>query len=364
MKVSFLTENITNYLPLLGKVIPTNTQLPILSNILLAADKTGLSLRATSMESGVEIKIPAKTETDGTISVPGKEFIEVLNNLPKDKVSLTLKDGTLELSCRGSKVLLNTISAAEFPSLYKEKGVEVIKFDENEFRNVFSYLTFCVSHEETRPQLGGVYIDKKGDLLNFVATDGYRMSVVSVPALKNKIEEGLIVSSELINEALTIKSKNEIILYLNKDENQILFEIGEVLLVGRMIGGSFPDYERVIPKESATKVVFDREQMLQNVKLSSVFAKDISNIVKVEVKDGEVWLSTSTEGIGEGKAVMEGKQTGEDAVVSFNVKYLQDLVRTLSEDTIVMGLNSSNEPAVFEVEGKKFKHVIMPIQAD
>lgn len=364
MKVSLLTENITNVLPLLNKILPSHSQVPILSNIFLLANSTGFYVKATDLELGVEIKIPAKIEEIGMITVPGKEFVEALSNFPKDKMVLETQKEKLMLTCRGNAVSFNTISGKEFPSLYKERGTEVAIFKTDEFVDIFSYLTFAVSTEESRPQLTGVYIDKKEDVINFVSTDGYRMSVRTVKMEKSKIEESLIVSVRLISEVLALKKTDDVVLRINKKENQIIFEVGDIILVGRMIEGTFPDYEKVIPKESKTTVLLDREQFLQNIRLASVFAKDTSNIVSVEIKNDTISLLAKAQGVGEGESVMEVKQEGDDNKIAFNIRYLFDLVKTVTEPELILKLNSSNEPALFEIKEKAFKHVIMPIQAE
>lgn len=366
MKVTILTENIEPYLPLINKSLPTNSQVPILSNILLIAKKDGLLLKATDLELGVEILIPAKIESEGATTVPGKEFIEVLNSLPKDKIVLELVKDTLNLQCRGSRVSFNTITREEFPELYKNKGEIVAEFERKEFVDIFSYLVFAVSSEETRPQLTGVFINKTNDKVDFVATDGYRMSVKTIDGLgKKDISQGLIISVKLINEVMGLKSeKGSIALRVNQQENQVIFETGDVLFVGRMIEGGFPDYTRVIPKESKTVVTVDREEFLQNVKLASVFAKDQSNVVTVEVKDQSLHLTTRASGVGEGEAVVDCEKTGGDTRIAFNARFLQELLKSVDVKTITLKLNSGLESALFEIPESNFRHVIMPIQVD
>jgi DNA polymerase-3 subunit beta len=364
MKVTLLTENIINFLPLIGKVLPSHSQVPILSNVLLFADSNGFFIKATDLEIGVEIKIPAKIETEGAVTIPGKEFIEAINSLPKDKISIEQEKDIVVLRCRENTVSFNTIPKDEFPQLFKEKGKKAVSFTKAEFIDIFSYLTFAVSFEETRPQLTGVLIDTKKDGVNFVATDGYRMSVKKIKELPKEFSEPLIVSVKLINEVMAIKNKDEVSVFINKEENQVLFDLGDVLLVGRMIEGSFPDYESVIPTSSKTTVTFDREELLQNVRLISVFARDVSNIVSVEIMENAMKLSAKSQGVGEGESLVECQTKGEGNKISFNIKYLHDLLKTVTEKTIVLRVNSAMEAALFEVKEKDFSHVIMPIQAE
>jgi DNA polymerase-3 subunit beta len=364
MKVVVLPENILSFLPLINKVLPLHSQIPILSNVLLDANDSGFFIRSTDLEMGAEVKIPAKIEDMGAVTVPGREFVEAINSLPKDKATIMLEKDILTVSCRGNKVSFNTIPQDEFPKLFKEKGEEVARFTKKEFLDIFSRLIFSVSQEETRPQLAGIYIDSKDDKTNFVSTDGYRMSIRTLKTPQKKMKESLIVAVGLINEVISLKEEHEIILYVNKGENQVVFEVGDAIVVGRMIEEKFPDYEGVLPTQSKTVVLFDREELLQNVRLVAVFAKDNSNIASLEIQGNEIKLSTRTQGVGEGETTVECQKKGEDNKISFNIKYLLDVLKNVSDRELELHLNSSTEPAVFKTKEKDFLHVIMPIQVE
>ena len=364
MNVTILPENLIKYIPLINKVLPSHSQIPILSNVCLLATKDGFSIKATDLEIGTQIKIPAKVESEGAITIPGKEFLETINSFPKDKITIKVEKDTALLTCRDNKIVFSTISSDEFPQLFKEMGEEVIRFGRQEFLDIFSYLTFSVSQEETRPQLTGVYIDTKSDFVNFVSTDGYRMSVKKTKTNKKKLEEGLIVSVGIINEVMSLRDDDEVVMYLNKAESHVVFEVDGALIVGRMIEGKFPDYESVLPSQSKTTVIFNREELLQNVKLASVFARDNSNIANLQIEGNNIKLSTKAQGVGEGETVIECQKEGENNKIAFNIKYLLDLLKTLSEKEITLRLNSPSEPALFEVKEKDYVHVIMPIQVD
>lgn len=364
MKVTILPENITNYLPLINKVLPSHSQVPILANVLLEATKDGFVISATDLEMATQIKIPAKIEREGGVTIPGKEFLEAINTLPKDKITIEMDKDIVVVTCRDNRVVFNTIAKEEFPTLYKDKGELISTFERSEFVDIFSYLTFSVSQEESRPQLTGVLIDPQEAGVNFVSTDGYRMSVKKLLGQKTKNKEALIVSVKLINEVVSMKGISQINLYVNKAESQVILEVGDALVIGRMIEGNFPDYNRVIPKSSATSVVFDRESLLQTVRLVSVFAKESSNIATLNIIGNTIKLETKAQGVGEGEAIVECQKTGEDNKIAFNIRYLMDLLKTVSDKSIELKLNSPSEPALFEIKEKNFLHVIMPIQVD
>ncbi|RJQ24458.1 DNA polymerase III subunit beta [Candidatus Parcubacteria bacterium] len=367
MRVDFLTENINKSLPLIGKILPVHSQVPVLSNILLEANKTSLTLYATDLELGVKINIPAKIETEGTVTVPGKEFIDIINSLPKDRASLVEENGSLVLSLRDNRMVFQTISKDEFPNLFEKKGEKVHSFTQKEFREIFSKIVFSVSLDETKPVLSGVLVYQKEDGVDFVATDGYRMSRVKIKAQKI-LETGssFIISGRLVNEALSLKEEDKektLDLYIYKEGNQALFETQNIVLVGRLIEGDYPNYERVIPESNKTVVTLGKEDFLQAIKIASVFARESANIVKLKIEDGKLTIFSKSSGVGEGKASVDVKQDGEDNEISFNVKFLIDFLRNTEGKEVIMEVNSPTEPAIFRTpDQKEYIHVVMPVR--
>jgi DNA polymerase-3 subunit beta len=364
MRVEFLVENIESFLPALTKILPVHSQIPVLSNLLLEAESGGLFVSATNLEIGIRIKIPAKVDIKGATTIPGKQFIEVIGSLPKDKVFITLDKESLSVKCRDSKVVFQTISPEEFPSLFEQKGEKAYVFREKELRDVFSKLTFAVSIDESRPELTGILLSQTSEGIDLVATDGFRLSLKKIKG-KKLLEDGerLILPARLISEILSAKTQGDITMYVYKKANQVILEADDLVLVGRLISGEFPNYERVIPASSKTSMVLDVEDFLQKVKLSSVFARDTANIIKLKIEGGKARIAARSSGIGEGEADIEGKQEGQDNEIAFNIKFLSDILRNISGKTVTMELSSAIEPAVFKTEEDPgFTHIIMPVR--
>ncbi len=363
MKAEFLVENIEQYLSSLSKALPSHSPVPVLLNVLIEATEHGLFFSATDLELGIKIKVPAKIEAEGAITVPGKQFIEIISSLPKGKVDLSLEGESLTLSSTGGKMILQTIPKEEFPNLFEEKGEKVYTFDAAELKDIFSKLVFASSDDDSRAELTGIYIVQKEDHVDFVATDGYRLSMKRI-ANKEILEEdnGIIVSSKFIAEALTLTSE-KIDFYVYGPGNQVILETENIVIVGRLIQGNFPNYERVIPESGATKVVIDVEDLQKAIRLAQVFARNSANIVRVNVSDKVLKLFSRTSGVGEGDIHVEVAQEGEDNEVAFNIKFLNDLLRAAGEKSIVMEINGPLEAARFTLEkDKEFLHVIMPVR--
>ena len=364
MEVEILTENLEKYLPTLVRILPASSQVPILNNILLTADKKGFYIKATDLQLGIIIKIPAKINKEGSITVPGKQFIEAVSNLPKDKLLIREDKGKLHLNIRDSKLTFQTLSADEFPELLKSRGGKIISLKKAAFDKLFDHLSFSASTDDIRPHLTGIYIVKKEKVVEMVTTDGYRLTVKdSDSSIVTKIEEPIIVSIEVINEAMNARSE-EIDMYVNLGESQVVFESGDIVLVGRLIEGKFPPYEKVLPQSSITKATVDKDEFIQNIKLANVFVKDQSNIVNLSVGKDGLKLSSKTSGVGEGEFILDCEKDGEDNKIAFNLRYVLDALKNFEGDKITLEINGPLQPALLTDNKNSFKHVIMPVKTD
>lgn len=367
MRVNFLTENLIENISLLGKTLPSHSSIPVLSSILVEAVKDGLFFSATDLEFGVTLQVPAKIEEEGGVLIPGKQFIEVVNSLGKEKVTLKQEKDQIHLEAQSGVFKFQALPKDEFPKMFEEKGEEMQVFKKEEFFEIFSKLTLAVSTDAARPHLTGVFIVKKEEEIHYVATDGYRLSIVKKPIIQGQdtLEKGIIVSSQLINEALSLKSVQNISLFVYEKGNQVMLEADGVRLIGRLIEGVYPDYTKAIPGSVGTTLTVLVEEFLKTVRVVSVFARENANVVRVSISENTLALSVPSTSIGEAESKVEGNQEGPDGSISFNSKYLLDLLRIAEGKKIKIGINSSFDPSLFTIPGDvQFLHVIMPVRVE
>jgi DNA polymerase-3 subunit beta len=363
MKVQILVENIEPYLSSLAKSLPNHSPVPILMNILIEATQQGIYFSATDLEMGIKVKVSGKIDMEGAVTVPGKQLIEVLNSLPKGKVTLTYEKEALTIDSEGGVITLQTISKEEFPKLFEEKGDKIYSFTKAELKDIFSKILFSASVDDSRAELTGIYIVQKENEVDFVATDGYRLSLKKIPG-KKLLDEGvgMIISAKVIQEALSLNT-DTMDMYVYSEGNQVLFEANDLFLIGRLIQGNFPNYERVIPENGSTQAIIDVEEFGKAIKLSSVFARESANIVRVKIADKQLRLYSKSSGVGEGDVQVAVDQTGEENEIAFNVKYLGDLLRVVDEKYITLSINGPLAAALFTLEkDPNFLHVIMPVR--
>ena len=364
MQAEFLAENVIDYLSPLGKMVPMHSQIPILSSILLETDSSGLTLSATDLEFGIRINVLAKIEKEGGVLIPGKQFVELVSSLNKGKIKISQEKDQLILLTESGSFKFQVLPKDEFPKLFEEKGDRVGEFDSYTFADIFTKLVFAVSQDDSRPHLTGVYVVKKEDRIDYVATDGFRMSLKRVVGdTKLSITEGLILPQRLILEGLSLKTADKVELFVYGKGNQAIVNVGQAMLVGRLIEGNYPDYERVLPKDSKTSIVVDREELLQLLKTVSIFARESANVIGFEISKGALLLTVSSTSLGEAESKIEGKQEGEDNNISFNIRFVMDFLRNVQGKTVKISVNSPVEPALFTTDDDKgFMHVIMPVK--
>jgi DNA polymerase-3 subunit beta len=255
---------------------------------------------------------------------------------------------------------------SDFPRLYDERGELIAEMDEKDLRRDFSTVVFSASIDTTRPALSGVLVRREAEGFLLVATDGFRLSLqhYKLPNTKTDIQKSFIVPARVFRELLSIKEeKKKVEMYITETGNQILFQQGETVLIGRLIEAEFPNFEKIIPTDFSLSIVFDREEMQKAVKICSIFARDSANIVKLNLRKDHITVSSSAPSVGENTVDVDAVLTGEENEIAFNAKYLLDLFSNLSENELVFEMIGPLNPGVFKIKGDaSFLHLIMPIR--
>ncbi len=365
MKVTFLSDNLQNKISFLSHAVSVRGQLPILSNFLLEAKNGKLIISATDLEIGISSSVPANVEKEGRVTIPARNFSDLLANLGNQKISLELNEATLNLKSDKTKATFQTMPAEEFPKLYEEKGEELVNFKKKEIEEFMLRVVFAAAQDSSRPALSGILIDENKPGIILVATDGVRLSLQkNVFKTKEKFEEPILVPSRIIRELLSIKEEEDLIrVFVSKKNNQILFTQGETILVGRLIGAEYPDYQKIIPQKCDTKMDVDREELLNAIKICTVFARETANIIKFSITKDKIVVSANSPSVGEDNVEVEAKSTGEENEIAFNARYLLDVLSSISKDDVLFEMTGPLNPGVFKIKGDdSFLHLIMPIR--
>jgi DNA polymerase-3 subunit beta len=362
MKAQVSQEDLKKSVTTASRFSSSRPQIPVLSNILLSATGSNLHVIATNLEISIDFKIPAKVDEDGEITVPAKSLAEIISNLNSGLVSLKAEKEKLILESEGFSSNLLGINASEFPKIPKDLADDKISIPFQKINNSLSKVVFASSYDEARPILTGVLLSLENKQLSLVATDGYRLSLFNLGGEYKASFERLIVPRFIFNEIPRVES-DEIIFSYDPKNNLVIFKTKDAIMSSRIIEGTYPDFQKIIPSSFKTKVLIDKLDFLRLIKLSSVFARDSGNVVKISIKDKEMVVFAESQNSGSQKSSSEIKKEGDDIDIAFNYKFLEDFLNSVSGETISIELNDSNSPAVFkDVNDKNYLHLIMPVR--
>ena len=371
MKLAILQENLEKSIALASRFTSSRTQLPILGNILLRASKTKLLIASTNLEISVSDAIGAKVEEEGEIAVPSKTFSELVSNLPKETVNLKSEKEQLNISTSSFSSTVLGMNTSDFPkipaSVNKKKSISLPK---TIFSNALSKVLFAVSSDETRPILTGVLFTFNKEGLTLVATDGFRLSLVKTNQLMNKSTNYQFVVPRTILFEIGRVSEDEILLEFREKDKQVVFGVGDTVFSSRLLEGTFPDWEKIIPKTSSYKVTVDKEDLLRAVKLASIFARDNANIVKLIIDKEQVIIKAESSAAGRQETKIEVKTEGFDPElaegpfeIAFNYKFFEDFINSVSGEEIAMQFSETDKPGVFlDPSSPDYLHLIMPVK--
>lgn len=371
MKFTVLQENLHKGLAIVSRAVASRAQLPILTHILLEADKNTLFLSATNLEISIKLQVSAEIETPGKITIPAKTFLEFVNSLPKDTIQVSLKENLLTADCKQFKAKFNTLSAEEFPKLASLSETALsFSLAAEQFEKAITQTAFAAAADEGRPVLTGIIFKFSPKNLHLAATDGYRLSLkkLPLPSLKEIPKDLVIPARALLESARIVKElktekekKEEVQIFLFK--NQLIFSFNNAQIATRLIDGEYPDYEKIIPSEKDTSCEIDTKEFTQSVRLASIFARDSANIVKLTIKDDNLTISADSPQIGQNQTDLNIKKQGKNNQIAFNSRYLLELLANIESETIIFEMKSSLSPGVFKIAAdSSFLHIIMPVR--
>jgi DNA polymerase III subunit beta len=373
MNVSVMQENLARGLGIVSRAVSSRATLPVLANVLLKTEESGLKLTATNLEIGINCWVPGKIEEAGEITVPAKLLTDLVASLPNQRIDLQLsaKDRTLKVTCGGSRSSIKGIDADEFPVVAAIGEAPVTSVDGRALRDALGQVVFAAASDESRPILTGVLTKLVGDTMTLAAADNYRIAVRTVKLEKPVSPEmSIVVPARSYAELMRIlpDAEEPIEITVTPNKSQVLFHVEGIDLVSRLIEGQFPNYEPVIPQSHASRAVLDREAFLSGARRASIFARDSANIVKIEFggesSNGDgVSISAHAADVGDNADTLEASVEGSPTSIAFNARYLLDVLANLGTDEAALELSGPLAPGVVRGVGKDdYVHVIMPVR--
>ena len=374
MKLSCLQENLSRGLSIVGRAVAGRSTLPITQNVLLETDRSMLKLSATNLEIAITTWIGSMIEEEGAFTVPARLLTEFVNSLPSDRIDLEMEEGggVLRFVCGRAEARIHGADANDFPPIPQvEEGVAA-RIGAQDFKLAISRVAFAAATEESRPVLTGVEAKLSGDRFTLAAADGFRLAVQH-GALAEPVESdiGVIVPARTLNElSRLLGDQNDTVdIMMVPARSQVMFKIGGVEVVSQLVQGAFPNYDQLIPQKYDSRSVFDLQKLLRATRSAAIFARDGSNIIRMQMTPGEeeapgkAVISARSEEVGENQGEVDTEAIeGGESKIAFNSRYLQEVLAVLERGQVALETTTSSSPGVFKPIGSDdYVHVVMPM---
>lgn len=316
MKISCTQENLNQTINIVGHIASKNSNLPILSNILIKAENKNLTFSATNLEIGITAAMRGKVESDGEFSIDAKLLSSYISLLPKERIDLELADEELKIQCQKQKTKIKGQGAADFPLIPKIDKQNPYILSVKDLKDAIYGVSFSASTSDIRPELSGVFLSFNGEELVLAATDSYRLAEKKVKLISNEKQKNLtdFQGEKVIVPVKTLQEVSRILGLIKEDEsmevvdtveiylgeNQIMFVYNGVELVSRLIEGQYPDYTQIIPDKFGSKLKINTTELTKAVKVTSLFTKSGVFDVRLDYNsDNELKITSSSSQTGE-----------------------------------------------------------------
>ncbi|MCL4879952.1 MAG: DNA polymerase III subunit beta [Anaerolineae bacterium] len=372
MRVSVLQENLYKGLSIVNRAVPSRPTLPVLANVLLVTDNQRLKLSATNLELGITCWIGAKVEEEGATTAPSRTLLDLVSNLSPERVDLSLnpRNQVMNLKCGSTTANIKCVDASEYPLVPEADSSRGVAIPADAFKEMVSHVDFAAAKEDNRPVLTGILTRFEEDKVTMASADGFRLSVRHT-LLEAPVQERteIIIPSRTLTEVARIISDNDphVLISLPEGRNQVMFHLADVDIVSSLIEGAFPEYEAIIPRKHATVTQVYTDELLRACKRSEVFAKDAANAAKIvinpaEAGPGSILVTATSQEKGDNRGLVDASVDGDELEISFNIRYLIDVLSVIKEDQVILETSGSAMPGIVRPVGRDdFLHVIMPM---
>ncbi|MCA3612614.1 MAG: DNA polymerase III subunit beta [Methylobacterium sp.] len=367
MKVTVEQAALLKALGHVHRVVERRNTIPILANVLLRASDGQLALKATDLDIDIVETIAANVTQEGTTSVPAHVLHDIVRKLADGaQVSLEQDGQASQVTLRSgrSRFSLQTLPESDFPDLAPGEmshGFDVAAAD---LRLLIEKTQFAISTEETRYYLNGIYLHVIDGKLRAVATDGHRLALADVAAPAGALGmPGVIVPRKTVSELLKLVSEASEAVTVELSSVKIRVSTGAIVLTSKLIDGTFPDYQRVIPQRNDKLMIVEREEFARSVDRVSTISSERGRAVKFALGDGRLTLSVHNPDAGQATEELVVDYEATPLEIGFNARYLLDIVSQLEGDTALVKLFDSGSPTLIQDrEGAASLYVLMPMR--
>ena len=345
------------------RAVSTQTIVPMLSGILLDTQEDAVRLSGTDTQIRIEWVVPAMVEEPGKIVLPGKYLSEMLRRIPDTQVSMAVDDAyTAEITWGKAHYVVHGLAPEGFPELKTPENLSHFQTNQGVLRSLIRRTVFASARDESRILLTGVLFKASGGKIDMVATDGVRLSKVSVEVQDIGPVEAIIPFRALVEMARLCSGQDDEPAVLSIGPKNAFLETGGARLASSLIEGKYPDYERVMHKDFTSVLTLGRTVLHDALDRVSLLAQS-SNAVKIATTNGQITVSAHAPEVGQGVEYIDGIAAGSDVDISFNARYVMEGLKAFDSSEVLFQVPGPDKATVIQAPGEDdFLYLVLPLK--
>jgi DNA polymerase-3 subunit beta len=365
MKIIVSKEEILAKLSNIQNIVEKRNTMPVLSHFLLDAGKQGSYIVATDLDTALREPLQVKVEKEGKICVPARKMFEIVREVEGELTFESIDEQWLKLKAGASNFRLACLPSKEFPAWPGMEDMEEISMSARTLAEVIGKTVYAAGESDTRYTLNGLLFHVAPESkITVVGTDGHRLALITREIGGSTREERkLIIPRKAASELGKLLDKSEENVKVTLGKNHILFTIGEMQFLTRLIEGTYPNYEQVIPSGNDKKVLVQRDTFAKTTRRVAIMSRERSNAIKVDLSEGLIALTSSNPDLGEAHDEIVVEYKGESLSLGFNARYLLDILEVMASERVALEMQAPLSPVlVTEENDENYRCVIMPMR--
>jgi DNA polymerase III subunit beta len=365
MKIEITREDLLPVLQATNNVVERRQTLPILSNLLVNAENEPIQVTATDMEVELICQLANDPVDAGSVAVPARKLFDICRALPPDaKMSIEASGNKVKVASGRSRFTLASMNAQEFPSIGAFDASDEFEIESDLLNALLENTHFAMAHQDVRYYLNGLLLELEGKRIRAVATDGHRLALTD-RAVEHDAEKArqIIIPRKGVLEIVRLLNLAGDTVNLRIGENHLQVTAGGQSLTTKLVDGRFPDYERVIPRETDNRVIADREVLRAGLSRASILSNEKFRGIRLNFKNNLLVAVAHNPEQEEAEEEIEVEYGGDPIEVGFNVSYLLDVLGVLRAETVRLDLIDANSSCLLrDPDDDSSRYVVMPMR--
>lgn len=350
-------------LDLITKISTKHVTLPVLQCVLITVTEDKIIFKATNLELSIEVEVTGRINETGTIAIPASTFMQSVQYIHEAEITLRVEDSVLLIESKQTNTSIKSIAEDEFPNIHHLEGKGVI-LNRSLFALGIKTAAFAASQSSIKPELGSVFIQqKKEHSLTFVSTDSFRLMEKTVPQKGVILDHSFLVPQKNAIELARICDllSSDPTLVVTENQCSLDFANEGVYITSRLVSGSFPDYEQIIPKEYVSKAIVLKGDLQNAFKKTSVFLNKFMQ-VSLTLTDKNITISSQNNEVGHITDTINASVEGEELALNFNQNYVIEPLSHISEESITLNFAGIGRPLVITAANdSSLRYLVMPM---